>query len=69
MYEKQLENNKQQPKELQKDGNIFIKNTKRQTKDKEPYKISTVKEDNLLTYNDHNNIKFIKIGSKTKAKL
>lgn len=52
--------NKEQPKILQTDGQNFIKNTQRLTKDKDPYKLSTVQRDNELTYYDTHNIKIHK---------
>lgn len=51
---------KETPKSLNTDDNLYIKNSQRQTKDQNPYKLSTVKTDNELTYVDTNDIKIHK---------
>lgn len=52
--------NKEHPKELNPNEIKYIKNGQRLTKDKPPFKITTVKENNDLTFTDKNNIKIHK---------
>lgn len=51
---------KETPKQLNPDEIKYIKISQRQTKDKDPFKITTVKEDNDLTFRDANGIKIHK---------
>ena len=49
--------NKRQPPNLKPNEIKYVKNTQRQTKDKDPYKTVKILADNLLTFTDTNNIK------------
>lgn len=58
-YEQKHENN-EKPKDLNPGDNRFIKISQRLTKDKNPFKIATVKNNNELTFEDVNDIKIHK---------
>lgn len=58
-YEEQNKNNSQ-PKQLQPGDEKYIKNSQRLTKDKNPFKITTIKENNDLTFKDVNDVKIHK---------
>jgi hypothetical protein len=51
---------KKLPQELGLDQKVYIKNSQRLTKDREPYKIVKVQENQDLTFADHNGIKIHK---------
>ena len=58
-YEQQNENN-QTPNQLQPGETKYIKISRRITKDKNPYKLTTIKNNNELTFKDVNDIKIHK---------
>lgn len=58
-YEHKHEN-REQPKPLNLNDTRYIKIAQRLTKDKDIYKIATIKEDNELTFKDTNNVKIHK---------
>lgn len=58
-HEKKFSDN-ESPKQLNQNDKLFIKNSQRLNKDQDPYKISTVKTNNELTYIDSNDIKIHK---------
>lgn len=58
-HEKKFSDN-ESPKPLNQNDKLFIKNGQRLNKDQDPYKISTVKTNNELTYIDSNDIKIHK---------
>ena len=48
------------PEDLENDQKVFVKVTQRVTKDKEPFKIATVQENNELTFKDTHGFKIHK---------
>uniref|UniRef100_A0AAG5DPC1 RNA-directed DNA polymerase n=1 Tax=Anopheles atroparvus TaxID=41427 RepID=A0AAG5DPC1_ANOAO len=55
-----LNQDRNDPVRLETGENVIIKNSQRLTKDKNPFKITTVKTDNILTFKDKNNVKIHK---------
>lgn len=58
-------NSRSLPKELEIDKNAYVKISQRITKDKDPFKIVTIKENNDLTFTDEHGIKIHKNRIKT----
>lgn len=52
--------NKQQPSDVNPNESKYVKISQRQTKDKDPYKIVNVQSNDLLTFQDSNNVKIHK---------
>ena len=61
----QLNKNNENPQNLQPGDTRYIKISQRITKDENPYKLTTVKQDNELTFKDVNDIKIHKNRLKT----
>lgn len=55
---------KRQPHDVRPNDKIWVKNTQRLTKDKDPYKSVEVKSNNELTFEDTNNVKIHKNRTK-----